>query len=76
MDRNGNGGALPQKSRAELFDDEKRRIIDSCFNKREPDGSCASHLQTLDSIGVGWPFPPRFLPTDIPLPTVRRSKKC
>lgn len=41
MDRNGNGGAQPQKSRAEMFEDEKRRIIDSCFNKREPDGSCA-----------------------------------
>lgn len=41
MDRNGNGGAPAQKSRAEMFEDEKRRIIDSCFNKREPDGSCA-----------------------------------
>jgi hypothetical protein len=27
-------------SRAERFDDEKRRIIDSCFAKRDDDGSC------------------------------------
>lgn len=46
MDRNGNGGSLSQKSRAEMFEDEKRRIIDSCFNKREPDGSCTSVLES------------------------------
>ncbi|SPO04895.1 related to SEC3 - component of exocyst complex [Cephalotrichum gorgonifer] len=39
MDRNGNGAALASKSRADLFEDEKRRIIDSCFSKRDPDGS-------------------------------------
>lgn len=33
---------MSQKSRAEMFEDEKRRIIDSCFNKREPDGSRTS----------------------------------
>lgn len=54
MDRNGNGGILPQKTRAEMFEDEKRRIIDSCFNKREPDGSCASFPCRLGSP------PPRF----------------
>ena len=26
-------------NRAERFEDEKRRIIDSCFNKRDDDGS-------------------------------------
>jgi exocyst complex component 1 len=26
-------------SRAERFEDEKRRIIDSCFSKRDEDGS-------------------------------------
>jgi hypothetical protein len=26
-------------SRAERFEDEKRRIIDSCFSKRDDDGS-------------------------------------
>lgn len=37
-----NGGAqLPGEtmSRAEKFEDEKRRIIESCFGKKEPDGS-------------------------------------
>ena len=28
-----------QMSRAEKFEDEKRRIIESCFGKKEPDGS-------------------------------------
>ncbi|PFH62026.1 hypothetical protein XA68_15462 [Ophiocordyceps unilateralis] len=32
-------GASAAASRAERFEDEKRRIIESCFNKREPDGS-------------------------------------
>jgi hypothetical protein len=27
-------------SRAERFEDEKRRIIDSCFGKKDEDGSC------------------------------------
>jgi len=37
-----NGGAqVPGEtmSRAEKFEDEKRRIIESCFGKKEPDGS-------------------------------------
>ena len=32
-----NSGA--QMSRAEKFEDEKRRIIQSCFGKKEPDGA-------------------------------------
>ena len=35
-DRNASG---TQMSRAEKFEDEKRRIIESCFGKKEPDGS-------------------------------------
>jgi hypothetical protein len=34
--------ALPtgrDRTRAELFEDEKRRIIDSCFSKKDDDGS-------------------------------------
>jgi len=27
------------RTRAELFEDEKRRIIDSCFSKKDDDGS-------------------------------------
>jgi hypothetical protein len=33
-----NGGA--GMSKAEKFEDEKRRIIDSCFGKKDEDGSC------------------------------------
>ncbi|KAF4336416.1 hypothetical protein FBEOM_9707 [Fusarium beomiforme] len=41
MDRpNGGGpGAAAASSRAERFEDEKRRIIESCFNKKDVDGS-------------------------------------
>lgn len=39
--RNGPGGVNGSgMSRAERFEDEKRRIIDSCFGKKDPDGSC------------------------------------
>ncbi|RCI10075.1 hypothetical protein L249_8541 [Ophiocordyceps polyrhachis-furcata BCC 54312] len=38
MDR-GAGVTSAAASRAERFEDEKRRIIESCFSKREPDGS-------------------------------------
>ena len=50
MDRgNGNNhlGAGTPASRAEKFEDEKRRIIDSCFSKKEPDGSRELHLLNL-----------------------------
>ena len=30
-------------SRAEKFEDEKRRIIDSCFEKKGPDGICKTY---------------------------------
>ena len=29
-----------QTNRAERFEDEKKRIIESCFGKKEADGSC------------------------------------
>ena len=32
-----------EMSRAERFEDEKRRIIDSCFTKRDDDGSSKSN---------------------------------
>ena len=35
-ERNGSG---QQMSRAERFEDEKRRIIQTCFGKKEPDGA-------------------------------------
>ena len=35
-----NGGpAVASMSRAEKFEDEKKRIIETCFGKKEPDGS-------------------------------------
>jgi hypothetical protein len=33
---NGSSGL----SRAERFEDEKRRIVESCFGRTNPDGSC------------------------------------
>lgn len=39
----GSSNAVPASpttmSRAEKFEDEKRRLIRSCFSKRDPDGS-------------------------------------
>lgn len=35
----GSASAGATMSRAEKFEDEKRRIIESCFGKKEPDGS-------------------------------------
>lgn len=32
-------GSNAAANRAERFDDEKRRIIESCFNKKDTDGS-------------------------------------
>ena len=29
-----------EMTRAERFEEEKRRIVDSCFNKKDVDGSC------------------------------------
>ena len=37
--RNGGGIGPPNMSRAEKFEDEKRRIIESCFSKTDTDGS-------------------------------------
>lgn len=45
-DRNAPG---PQISRAEKFEDEKRRIIESCFVKKDADG--ASELQPITISG-------------------------
>lgn len=36
-DLRSHGG--PEMSRAEIFEDEKERIIESCFGKKEADGS-------------------------------------
>ena len=33
-------GASDSMSRAEKFEDEKKRIIQSCFSKKDADGTC------------------------------------
>jgi hypothetical protein len=50
---NGSGGVNGSNgmSRAERFEDEKRRIIESCFGRTEEDGSC----MPLDILGVDVP---------------------
>ena len=40
-----------EANRAERFEDEKRRIIDSCFGKRDEDGSSEQH-QSLSHPGL------------------------
>lgn len=39
MDQTNVAGSNAAANRAERFDDEKRRIIESCFNKKDTDGS-------------------------------------
>lgn len=48
----GVNGASNGMSRAERFEDEKRRIIETCFGKKDEDGSCAPppSLEQLESI--------------------------
>lgn len=46
-DRNTSGPPGSQMSRAEKFEDEKRRIIETCFNKKEDDGSSEQYPDQL-----------------------------
>ncbi|KHN99026.1 Exocyst complex, component Exoc1 [Metarhizium album ARSEF 1941] len=53
MDRaNGAGPGATAASRAQRFEDEKRRIIDSCFSKKDTDGSLLetyiTHIRTTE----------------------------
>jgi exocyst complex component 1 len=70
--RNGSGGrntgrpgdeALSNQDRAARFEDEKKRIIESCFSKRDPDGtqleSYITHVRvTEDAMHPSSPPPP------------------
>ncbi|KAB8300006.1 hypothetical protein EYC80_000246 [Monilinia laxa] len=62
--RNGPGGVNGSSmSRAERFEDEKRRIIDSCFGKKDPDGSLLesyiTHIRIIeDAAHPSAPPPP------------------
>ncbi|OAA51610.1 Exocyst complex, component Exoc1 [Metarhizium rileyi] len=65
MDRaNGAGPGAISASRAERFEDEKRRIIESCFSKQDTDGSLVetyiTHIRTLEySSHPSTPPPPQ-----------------
>ncbi|KAH7342980.1 exocyst complex component Sec3-domain-containing protein [Rhexocercosporidium sp. MPI-PUGE-AT-0058] len=62
-DSNGSGGM----SRAERFEDEKRRIVDSCFGKKDEDGSLLesyiTHIRIIeDAAYPSTPPPPNANP--------------
>lgn len=49
-DRNNSGPLGTQMSRAEKFEDEKRRIIETCFGKKEDDGSSELLRSPMESL--------------------------
>ncbi|KAI9891900.1 MAG: hypothetical protein M1814_002285 [Vezdaea aestivalis] len=62
-----NGTQATPAGRAEKFEDEKRRIIDSCFNKKDPTGafleSYITHIRvTEDAAHPSTPPPPDSAP--------------
>ncbi|KAK4943794.1 GTP-Rho binding exocyst subunit [Elasticomyces elasticus] len=72
------------QSRAARFEDEKRRIIESCFNKRDPDGmqveSYITHVKVLEDGSYPSSPPPPDAPSAnkksrVILVAVRRSGK-
>ncbi|MCJ1312172.1 hypothetical protein MMC25_005846 [Agyrium rufum] len=69
-------------SRAEKFEDEKRRIVDSCFDKTDPDGSVSesyiTHIRILEDAAYPSEPPPPSSPQQNKKPriiivAVRRS---
>ena len=44
VDARDNGDRVSNMTRAEKFEDEKKRIVESCFSKRDEDGSCMLSL--------------------------------
>ncbi len=52
-----------QSSRAEKFEDQKRRIIESCFHKKEPDGARKhpSRAKAFEANVLIWSQPPRHI---------------
>lgn len=65
-----NGGARGDVSRADRFEDEKRRIIETCFNKEDGDGSgmCPPSLQSSVFPPSLWRLP-RETPQCCPCPS-------
>ncbi|KAF4999742.1 hypothetical protein FDECE_11415, partial [Fusarium decemcellulare] len=77
MDRaNGGGpGAAAAAGRAERFEDEKRRIIESCFNKKDVDGSLLetyiTHIRITEySSHPTTPPPPQARTPDVQKPRI------
>lgn len=51
--RNGGvGGISGTMTRAEKFEDEKRRIIESCFGRTDADGSGTSSLVLVSNVPI------------------------
>ncbi|KAI1846075.1 hypothetical protein JX266_007884 [Neoarthrinium moseri] len=74
--QNGGGGPGGQAmSRAERFEEEKRRIIDSCFNKKDTDGSLLetyiTHIRIMEySSHPSTPPPPEAVTPQTEKPRV------
>ncbi|OBT41055.1 hypothetical protein VE00_08391 [Pseudogymnoascus sp. WSF 3629] len=70
---NGSGSANGA-NKAEKFEDEKRRIIESCFSKKDPDGSLAesyiTHIRILEDGAYQSSPPPPNASTDQKKPRV------
>ncbi|OBT68490.1 hypothetical protein VE03_02839 [Pseudogymnoascus sp. 23342-1-I1] len=70
---NGSGSANGA-GKAEKFEDEKRRIIESCFSKKDPDGSLAesyiTHIRILEDGAYQSSPPPPNASTDQKKPRV------
>ncbi|KFY22294.1 hypothetical protein V493_06710 [Pseudogymnoascus sp. VKM F-4281 (FW-2241)] len=70
---NGSGSANGV-NKAEKFEDEKRRIVESCFSKKDPDGSLAesyiTHIRILEDGAYQSSPPPPNASTDQKKPRV------
>ncbi|KAI9649044.1 hypothetical protein NHQ30_001611 [Ciborinia camelliae] len=74
--RNGPGGANGSDrsgmSRAERFEDEKKRIIESCFGKKDPDGSLLesyiTHIRIIEDAAYPSSPPPPTANPDVKKP--------
>ncbi|KAN0106433.1 Exocyst complex component Sec3 domain containing protein [Hyaloscypha variabilis] len=69
---NGSNGSNGTVTRAERFEDEKRRIIDSCFGKREEDGSLSesyiTHIRIVEDAAYPSSPPPPNASSDAKKP--------
>ncbi|KAM0248265.1 hypothetical protein ACHAQJ_009531 [Trichoderma viride] len=75
MDQTSVTGSNAAANRAERFEDEKRRIIDSCFNKKDTDGSLhetyITHIRVTEfSSHSSMPPPPEARGTNAEKPRI------